>query len=86
MRAVVQRVRRAEVRLQEDGAVLGRIERGLVVLLGIGAEDGPGDATWLAQKIADLRVFPDEGKEQDGGMNRSVRDARGGLDTSGAGE
>lgn len=79
MRAVVQRVRRGEVRLQEDGAVLGRIGRGLVVLLGIGADDGPQDAAWLAGKIADLRVFPDEGKELDGGMNRSVRDVGGAI-------
>src|SRR5262245_37780987 len=79
MRAVVQRVRRAEVRSQEDGSVLGQIGRGLAVLLGIGNGDGRDDAAWLAEKIAGLRVFPDEGKEQDGGMNRSVRDVGGGI-------
>jgi D-aminoacyl-tRNA deacylase len=79
MRAVVQRVRRAEVRLQEDGAVLGSVGRGLVVLLGIGAGDTRDDAGWLAAKVADLRVFPDEGKELDGGMSRSVRDVGGGI-------
>ena len=79
MRAVVQRVRRAEVRLQEDGSTLGRIDRGLAVLLGIGAGDERKDAAWLAAKIADLRVFPDEGKEADGGMNRSVRDVGGAI-------
>ncbi len=61
MRAIIQRVARASVTIA--GQVSGRIEQGLVVLLGIGQEDKPEDARWLAQKIVSLRIFPDaEGK------------------------
>lgn len=82
MRAVVQRVRRAEVRLVEQGRPLGRIGRGLAVLLGIGHGDTEADGAWLADKIAGLRIFPDEPTGEGGGegnMNRSVRDVGGGL-------
>jgi D-tyrosyl-tRNA(Tyr) deacylase len=73
MRAVVQRVSRAAVRV--DGAVTGAVARGLLVLLGVGREDGEEDARWMADKLAQLRVFEDgEGK-----MNRSVADVGGGL-------
>jgi len=72
MRTVVQRVSRAEVRI--EGRVLGRISRGLVVLVGIAREDSPGAGQWLAEKIANLRVFDDA----EGRMNRSL------LDTGGA--
>ena len=57
MRAVVQRVSRAAVRV--DGAVIGEIGRGLLVLLGVGREDAAADADALADKIANLRVFDD---------------------------
>lgn len=67
MRAVVQRVSRAEVRV--DGAVVGRIARGLLVYLGVGAGDTPADAAYLAEKIAGLRVFADDA----GKMNLDVR-------------
>ena len=73
MRAVVQRVSRAEVRV--DGAVVGRIGRGLVVLLGAGAGDGEPDVAWMADKIAGLRVFPDE----QGQMNRALSDVGGAV-------
>jgi D-tyrosyl-tRNA(Tyr) deacylase len=64
MRAVVQRVSRAAVRV--DGRVVGRLERpGLVVLVGVTHEDGPGEVETLARKIADLRIMRGE---------RSVRD------------
>jgi D-tyrosyl-tRNA(Tyr) deacylase len=69
LRAVVQRVSRAEVRV--DGAVAGAIGRGLVVLLGVGREDAPGDADALAAKVANLRVFPDAA----GQMNVSALDS-----------
>ncbi len=73
MRAVVQRVSEASVRI--DGEVVGRIDQGIVVLLGVGAEDGEEDARYLAEKIIHLRIFPDaEGK-----MNLSVRDIGGGI-------
>lgn len=58
MRAVVQRVWAA--RVEVDGQVAGRIGPGLVVLLGVGQADGPAQAAWLADKIAGLRIFPDE--------------------------
>lgn len=73
MRAVVQRVREASVRV--DGAVVGAIGRGLMVLLGVGTGDSDDDADFLAEKVLNLRVFPDE----QGQMNRSVLDVRGGL-------
>jgi len=73
MRAVVQRVSRARVRV--DGTVTGSCETGLLVLVGVGVDDGDRDAEQLAEKIANLRIFPDE----QGLMNRSVREAGGGV-------
>jgi D-tyrosyl-tRNA(Tyr) deacylase len=73
MRSVVQRVSRAAVRV--DGAVVGEIGHGLLVLLGVAAGDGEEDARWSADKIAQLRVFEDEA----GKMNRSVEEVRGGV-------
>jgi D-tyrosyl-tRNA(Tyr) deacylase len=61
MRAVLQRVTRAAVRV--EGEVVGRIGPGLVVLLGVARADGPSDATRLASKAAGLRIFAgDEGR------------------------
>lgn len=57
MRAVAQRVARAEVRVAGD--VVGRIDRGLLVYLGVGAGDGADDARYVAEKVAGLRVFED---------------------------
>jgi D-tyrosyl-tRNA(Tyr) deacylase len=73
MRAVVQRVLRAEVRV--DGREVGSIGRGLLVFLGIGREDGTRDAAYLAEKIVHLRIFADE----QGKMNRSLLELGGGL-------
>jgi len=73
MRAVVQRVSRAEVRVQGD--VTGRIGRGLVVLLGVGHTDTDVDADALVDKVVGLRIFADE----NGKMNRSLEDVAGGL-------
>lgn len=73
MRAVVQRVSEASVRV--DGAVVGAIGRGLLVLLGVGTGDSEPDADFLAEKVLNLRVFADE----QGQMNRSLLDVRGGL-------
>jgi len=73
MRALVQRVAWAEV--EADGQVAGRIEEGLLVYVGIGAGDSAGDADWLAEKVANLRIFEDEADK----LNRSVRDVRGGV-------
>ena len=73
MRAVVQRVSRAEVRV--EGRVTGAILRGLLVLLGVAQEDGPADADLLADKLAGLRIFEDAA----GKMNLAVAEAGGGL-------
>lgn len=73
MRAVVQRVSRAKVTVNEW--VSGEIGLGLVVLLGVGQEDTENDATYLAEKIVGLRIFEDS----DGKMNRSVRDVSGSV-------
>ncbi len=72
MRAVVQRVREAKVEV--EGRVVGEIGAGFLVLLGVGEEDTASDGEYLANKIANLRVFPDE----KGLMNLSL------LDTGGA--
>jgi D-tyrosyl-tRNA(Tyr) deacylase len=71
MRAVVQRVRRAEVRVR--GEVIGRIGPGLVVLVGIAKTDSEADLKILAEKTVNLRVFEDE----QGRMNRSLLDTGG---------
>jgi len=71
VRAVVQRSQRA--RVEVEGKIVGRIEKGMVVFLGIGAGDGEQDCRYLAAKIADLRIFED----RDGRMNCSVREAKG---------
>ena len=71
MRAVIQRSGKASV--QVAGKVIGKIEHGLVVLLGVHKDDTEKDAKYLADKIANLRIFPDE-KDQ---MNRSVLDVGG---------
>ncbi len=71
MRALIQRVSRASVSV--DGRVVSEIGRGLVVLLGVGAEDGPQDAAALAEKCANLRIVEDDA----GKMNRSVLEAGG---------
>lgn len=71
MRAVVQRVSRAEVRV--EGRATGRVARGLAVLLGVARGDGEEDARLLADKVAALRVFEDAA----GKMNLSVRDVGG---------
>lgn len=68
MRAVVQRVKRAKVTV--DQRVTGEIERGLLVLLGAGAGDTDADLGYIIDKITNLRIFPDEA----GKMNRSVLD------------
>jgi D-tyrosyl-tRNA(Tyr) deacylase len=73
MRAVVQRVTRAAVRVA--GEEVGRIGEGLVVLVGIARGDGTAQVEWLVRKIAELRVFPDG----DGQMNRSLVETGGGV-------
>ena len=66
MRAVIQRVRSASVTVDEE--VVGSIGRGLVVLLGVGLNDTEREASWLADKTANLRIFEDD----EGKMNLSL--------------
>ena len=66
MRAIIQRVSSASVTI--EGETRSSIGLGLLVLLGVGHEDGPEDIDWLVKKIAALRIFPDD----EGVMNRSV--------------
>jgi D-aminoacyl-tRNA deacylase len=73
VRAVIQRVSEARVRV--DGELRGEIGPGLVVLLGVQVGDAEADADALADKVLNLRIFPDEA----GQMNRSVLETRGSL-------
>ena len=73
MRAVVQRVSRASVEV--DGRTTGKIGAGLVVLLGVGANDADGVPAAFAEKIIHLRIFSDE----NGKMNRSLKDTGGAM-------
>ena len=68
MKAVVQRVRNASVRV--DGEITGSIGWGLLVYLGVAASDTEKEADWMAEKIANLRIFNDN----EGKMNLSVKD------------
>jgi D-tyrosyl-tRNA(Tyr) deacylase len=73
VRAVVQIVRDASV--EAGGNVTGKIDRGLLVYLGVARGDTPSDADYLAEKIAALRIFDDSEDR----MNLSVRDVQGGV-------
>lgn len=73
MRAVVQRVSRAAVRV--EGEVVGEIGRGLLVFVGVTNDDGPADVEYIASKVVNLRIFADEA----GRMNRSVVETGGGV-------
>jgi D-aminoacyl-tRNA deacylase len=73
MRAVVQRVSRAQVTI--NGWIAGEIGLGLLVLLGVGRDDHESDVNYMAEKIAGLRIFEDA----DGKMNRSVLDVSGSV-------
>jgi len=73
MKAVLQRVREAHVNV--DGATVGSIGTGLVVLVGVTSTDSRQDADYLTEKIVHLRIFPDDA----GKMNRSLLDASGAL-------
>jgi len=71
VKAVVQRVTQAKVSV--DGQTVGAIAVGLVVLLAVGEGDGEEEAQWIANKIANLRIFEDEA----GKFNRSIVDVEG---------
>jgi D-tyrosyl-tRNA(Tyr) deacylase len=76
VRAVVQRVSSAAVAV--DGETVGQIGRGLMVLLGVEREDGPGDVEYIANKIHDLRLFEDP-SDPARHMDRSVKDVGGSV-------
>ena len=73
MRAVLQRVRHAKVEV--NSAIVGKIDQGMLVFLGVGKDDNREDAGNLARKIVELRMFEDA----QGKMNLSVADVRGGI-------
>ena len=73
MRVVIQRVKRASVSI--GGVVKSEIRQGLLVLLGIGADDGEDDIDWLVKKTVQLRIYNDDA----GVMNRSVIDVDGDI-------
>ena len=73
MRVVLQRVKKGAVRV--DGELVGSVEQGFVILVGVGHGDGEAQAQWLARKIAGLRVFEDEA----GRFNLSLLDVGGGC-------
>ena len=73
MRAVAQRVSRAKVTVA--GEITGEIGLGLLILLGVAEDDSQTDAVYLAEKLAGLRIFPDD----EGKMNRSLTEAGGAM-------
>jgi D-tyrosyl-tRNA(Tyr) deacylase len=73
MRAVVQRVTRASVKV--EGEIIGEIGTGLVVLVGVARDDTKVEAAYLVDKISNLRIFDDD----EGKMNLSVKEVSGGL-------
>ena len=73
MKAVIQRVSKASVAI--EGEVKGSIEKGYMILLGIGNDDGDEDIDWLANKIYNLRIFSDT----EGLMNHSISDVEGDI-------
>ncbi|HUC44694.1 MAG TPA: D-aminoacyl-tRNA deacylase [Candidatus Sulfotelmatobacter sp.] len=73
MKVLLQRVARAEVRV--EGRVVGRIGRGLLAFVAVEQTDGEAEVAWYAGKTAELRIFPDES----GKMNRSVGEAGGSV-------
>ncbi len=71
MKALVQRV--SEAKVSVAGTVTGKIEKGLLVLVGFRGEDTPLELEWMVEKLTGLRIFPDD----NGNMNRSVKDVSG---------
>jgi D-aminoacyl-tRNA deacylase len=73
MRACIQRVTEAQVMVDDIG--VGRIGKGLVVLLGVAGSDGEDEVSWLAEKVVGLRIFEDD----QGKMNLSLSEVRGAM-------
>lgn len=75
MRAVIQRVRQAQVEV--DKKITGSINQGLLIYLGIDGNDDDSDMDWLVKKIANLRIFSDSPNNKEGKINLSVQDING---------
>jgi D-tyrosyl-tRNA(Tyr) deacylase len=73
MRILLQRVTHGSVSV--EGEIIGKVGKGYVILVGVGHGDGEDQATWLAKKIAGLRIFEDE----EGKFNLSIQDVGGGA-------
>lgn len=73
MRAVIQRVKRAEVKV--EGESVAKIEKGILALVGVELGDSEDDVNWLASKVAELRIFEDSEQK----MNLSVKDVGGSI-------
>ncbi len=73
MRAVIQRVNNAHVKVDEE--IVGAISKGLLVLLGFEKDDSENDVNWMIEKIVNLRIFEDDDKK----MNLSLKDVNGEL-------
>ncbi len=73
MKTLIQRVSKAQVKV--DGNIVGKIDKGILVFLGIGKNDTDKELTWMVDKLIKLRIFEDE----DGKMNRSVSDVEGDI-------
>lgn len=71
MKAVIQRVKHSSVEV--EGETVGKIEKGLMLLIGVDEDDETVDADWLVKKILDVRIFSDD----EGKMNHSVREING---------
>ena len=71
MRVVIQRVSKSNVKA--NGKIVGKIDKGLMLLIGVDEDDDNIDAEWLAKKVIDVRIFSDE----DGKMNHSIKDING---------
>lgn len=71
MKVVIQRVKNSSVEV--DGEIVGKINKGLMLLIGVDEADDIGDADWLVKKVLDVRVFSDD----EGKMNHSVKDING---------
>lgn len=71
MRVVIQRVSQSSVEVEHQ--IVGKIDKGLMLLIGVDENDGIEDSEWLARKILDVRIFSDEA----GKMNQSVKDING---------